>query len=84
MILDSGQELALPLKGKKNKPGREDFLDYFAKERLGLDVSFTARSAGANPRDACSLNKRGMPFFASRWRSDLRQCPFSIPCEIEM
>jgi serine/threonine-protein kinase HipA len=36
MILDSGEELALPLKGKKNKLGREDFLDYFAKERLGL------------------------------------------------
>ena len=36
MILDSGEELALPLKGKKNKLGREDFLNYFAKERLGL------------------------------------------------
>jgi serine/threonine-protein kinase HipA len=36
MILDSGEELALPLKGKKNRLTREDFMDYFAKERLGL------------------------------------------------
>lgn len=36
MILDSGEELALPLKGKKNRLTREDFVDYFAKERLGL------------------------------------------------
>ena len=31
-----GEELALPLKAKKNKLTREDFLDYFAKERLGV------------------------------------------------
>jgi serine/threonine-protein kinase HipA len=36
IVIDSGEELALPLKGKKNKHGREDFLDYFAKERLGI------------------------------------------------
>jgi serine/threonine-protein kinase HipA len=36
MILDSGEELALPLNGKKNRLRREDFLDYFAKDRLGL------------------------------------------------
>ncbi|MCJ7600237.1 MAG: HipA domain-containing protein [Desulfobulbaceae bacterium] len=30
------EELALPLNGKKNKLKREDFLDYFAKKRLGL------------------------------------------------
>jgi len=30
------EELALPLNGKKNKLTREDFLDYFANERLGL------------------------------------------------
>lgn len=30
------EELALPLNGKKNKLKREDFLDYFAKGRLGL------------------------------------------------
>ena len=36
IVVDSGEELALPLNGKKNKLGREDFLEYFAKERLGL------------------------------------------------
>lgn len=30
------EELALPLNAKKNKLKREDFLDYFARERLGL------------------------------------------------
>ncbi len=44
MILDSGEELALPLKGRKNKLGREDFLDYFAKERLGLTDKAISRT----------------------------------------
>ncbi len=30
------EELALPIRGKKNKLNREDLLVYFAKERLGL------------------------------------------------
>lgn len=30
------EELALPLHARKNKLKRQDFLDYFAKERLGL------------------------------------------------
>jgi serine/threonine-protein kinase HipA len=30
------EELALPLNARKNKLRREDFLDYFAKDRLGL------------------------------------------------
>ncbi|MBI5557196.1 MAG: hypothetical protein HY885_06115 [Deltaproteobacteria bacterium] len=30
------EELALPLNARKNKLTREDFLDYFAKARLGL------------------------------------------------
>ena len=30
------EELALPLNDRKNKLKRKDFLDYFAKERLGL------------------------------------------------
>ena len=30
------EELALPLKANKNKLKREDFLDYFGKERLGV------------------------------------------------
>jgi serine/threonine-protein kinase HipA len=36
IILDSQEELALPLRGKKNKLTKDDFLVYFAKERLGL------------------------------------------------
>ena len=36
IILNSDEELALPLNGKKNKLNKDDFLVYFAKERLGL------------------------------------------------
>jgi serine/threonine-protein kinase HipA len=36
IILNSQEELALPLRGKKNKLRKDDFLAYFAKERLGL------------------------------------------------
>jgi serine/threonine-protein kinase HipA len=36
MILKSKEEIALPLNGKKRNLDREDFLDYFARERLGL------------------------------------------------
>ena len=36
IILDSQEELALPLRGKKNKLTKDDFLVYFAKECLGL------------------------------------------------
>jgi serine/threonine-protein kinase HipA len=36
IVLNSQEELALPLKGKKNKLKKDDFLDYFAKERLEL------------------------------------------------
>lgn len=36
IILNSQEELALPLKGKKNKLKKDDFLVYFAKERLEL------------------------------------------------
>ncbi len=36
IILNSQEELALPLNGKKNKFQRNDFLVYFAKERLEL------------------------------------------------
>lgn len=32
----ASEEIALPLNGKKNKLNRSDFLDYFAKDRLGL------------------------------------------------
>lgn len=36
ILLKSGEELALPLRGKKSRLTREDLFDYFAKTRLGL------------------------------------------------
>jgi serine/threonine-protein kinase HipA len=36
IILNSQEELALPLRGKKNKLKKDDFFVYFAKERLEL------------------------------------------------
>ena len=36
IILNSEEELALPLAGKKRKFKKEHFFDYFAQERLGL------------------------------------------------
>ena len=36
IILNSQEEVALPLGGKKNKLSKDDFLVYFAKERLEL------------------------------------------------
>lgn len=36
IILNSQEELALPLNGKKNKLRKDDFFVYFAKERLEL------------------------------------------------
>ena len=36
ILLNSQEELALPLKGKKNKLKPDDFLVYFAKDRLEL------------------------------------------------
>ena len=44
IVIDAGEELALPLNGKKNKLGREDFMDYFAKERLGLTDKAISRA----------------------------------------
>jgi serine/threonine-protein kinase HipA len=37
------EELALPLNGKKNELRREDFLDYFARERLALPERVIAK-----------------------------------------
>lgn len=37
IVLRSEEELALPLAGKRKKLKREHFLDYYAKERLGLN-----------------------------------------------
>jgi len=36
IIINSGEELALPLNGKKNRLRKDDLVDYFAKRRLGL------------------------------------------------
>ena len=44
IVIDSGEELALPLRGKKNKLKREDFTGYFAKERLGLKDKAISRT----------------------------------------
>ncbi|OPY17212.1 MAG: Serine/threonine-protein kinase HipA [Syntrophus sp. PtaB.Bin138] len=46
IIIDSKEELALPLNGKKSKLKREDFVDYFAKERLGLTDKAISRTIG--------------------------------------
>jgi serine/threonine-protein kinase HipA len=46
MVIDSGEELALPLNGKKNRLKREDFMEYFAKERLGLTDKAIFRTIG--------------------------------------
>jgi serine/threonine-protein kinase HipA len=36
ILLHPEEELALPLNGKKNGLKRQDLVDYFGKERLGL------------------------------------------------
>jgi serine/threonine-protein kinase HipA len=36
IVMNSQEEVALPLNGKKNRLKREDFLSYFAKDRLEL------------------------------------------------
>jgi len=36
IVMDSKEEIALPLRGKKNNLKRQDFVEYFAFERLGL------------------------------------------------
>lgn len=36
-LKDPREELALPIRGKKSKLTRKDLLDYFARERLGLN-----------------------------------------------
>ena len=38
IILNSQEELALPLRGKKKKLKKDDFFVYFAKERLELTL----------------------------------------------
>lgn len=39
IVMKSKEEVALPLNGKKAKLKKDDFLDYFGKERLGLPSS---------------------------------------------
>ncbi len=44
IVVDSGEELALPLNGRKNKLRREDFMEYYAVERLGLTDKAVGRT----------------------------------------
>ena len=44
IILNSREELALPLRGKKNKLTKDDFFVYFAKERLELTQKSIAQT----------------------------------------
>jgi serine/threonine-protein kinase HipA len=44
MVIDPGEELALPLNGKKNKLKCEDFMEYYAFERLGLTDKTVSRT----------------------------------------
>jgi len=46
IILNSQEELALPLGGKKNRLKKNDFLVYFAKERLELTPKSIEQTAG--------------------------------------
>ena len=46
IVLKSGEELALPLHGKKNKLHRNDFIDYFGEEKLGLSQSIMKEILG--------------------------------------
>ena len=43
IVLDSKEELALPLNGKKHNLKKKDFLDYFAAERLGLNQNVISK-----------------------------------------
>ena len=44
IILNSQEELALPLNGKKNKLKKDDFFEYLAKERLALSQKSIAQT----------------------------------------
>jgi serine/threonine-protein kinase HipA len=35
-VVKSGEEIALPIRGKKSNLNRADLFDYFGRERLGL------------------------------------------------
>jgi serine/threonine-protein kinase HipA len=59
---NSQEELALPLNGKKSKLTRNDFLQYFARERLQLNEAVLAEVL-TRFREA-----------VSRWRELLAQC----------
>lgn len=46
IVLNSREELALSLNGKKNKLNKNDFFEYFAKERLELTQKSVAQTVG--------------------------------------
>ena len=62
IILNPQEELALPLRGKKNKLKKDDFFVYFAKERLGL----TQKSIGQ------TVSRIVMAF--PRWTDLIQNC----------
>lgn len=74
MVIDSGEELALPLNGKKNKLKREDFMEYFAKERLGLTDKAVSRTI-RELKDACPLwlDLLGRSFLSDKRKTTYRE-----------
>jgi len=74
IVLDSGEELALPLRGKKNRLKREDFMDYFAKERLGLTDKAISRTI-RDLEDAYPLwiNLLGRSFLSDKRKTVYRE-----------
>ena len=61
--------MALPLNGKKNKLKREDFVDYFAKERLGL----TDKAISRTIRDLESAHPLWLELLGRCFLSDKRK-----------
>ena len=74
IVVDSGEELALPLNGKKNRLKREDFVDYFAKERLGLTDKAISRTV-RELEGACPLwlDLLGRSFLSDRRKAMYRE-----------
>ncbi len=62
IILNSQEELALPLNGKKNKLIKDDFFVYFAEDRLGL-----------NPKIIVQTRRRIESAFP-KWIDLIRKC----------
>jgi serine/threonine-protein kinase HipA len=74
IIVNSGEELALPLNGKKSKLKRTDFMDYFAKERLSLTDKAISRTI-RELEDAYPLwmNLLGRSFLSDKQKTMYRE-----------